>query len=336
MHHMDPLAATRFHAVFHYGQEAVMVFFVLSGFVITCSWSRKGGADNWRSYMLKRALRIYPIFVAALAIAALSAKMSDGGACARAGALLGNLAMLQDAGDLKPGTLIKPFCGDSPLWSLSYEWWFYVLSAGLFFGMGRATWASRRIVAFGVSLVGAVTYIAAPNQASLFAAYFIIWWCGAELAHELHATGRVSLRGQAAPLLMLTVCCMAWMPGAIRQAVSSAHLLPGTYPGLPARHFVCAIGVVLAATMGLRFPKVLHPLRNLLASVGGISFGLYAIHEPVLAIAGSFGWGRGAQYLAAAAIALAAAWLLERVYQPVVVAVLRHWGRYFTYSAAIK
>jgi peptidoglycan/LPS O-acetylase OafA/YrhL len=48
---MDPLVGTRFHALFHYGQEAVIVFFVLSGFVITYSSSRAGRTITWRTYM---------------------------------------------------------------------------------------------------------------------------------------------------------------------------------------------------------------------------------------------------------------------------------------------
>jgi len=49
---------------FRFGLEAVLVFFVLSGFVI--SYSHPGSvdkADSFRNYFIKRLRRIYPIFI---------------------------------------------------------------------------------------------------------------------------------------------------------------------------------------------------------------------------------------------------------------------------------
>jgi peptidoglycan/LPS O-acetylase OafA/YrhL len=41
--------------------------------------------------------------------------------------LLGNIFMLQDVISLKPNVISAVYMGNGVLWSLSYEWWFYIL-----------------------------------------------------------------------------------------------------------------------------------------------------------------------------------------------------------------
>src|SRR4051812_18131486 len=52
-------------AVLQYGQEAVMLFFLLSGVVIF--WSLRP-ETTFRQYVFQRARRIFPTFIAALAL----------------------------------------------------------------------------------------------------------------------------------------------------------------------------------------------------------------------------------------------------------------------------
>lgn len=323
MHHLDPLQGTRFHALFHYGQEAVMLFFVLSGFVIYYASTKPGASVGLWQYLSSRTLRIFPIFIASLTIAALSAAASHQTSCIQVSALLGNLAMLQDAGVLKPGTVVDPFCGNSPLWSLSYEWWFYMLFAGLFFGMRNVPWSVRRAMVYGMSIIGAITYIFHPNAASLFVAYFSIWWGGVELALEHRNFGRATLRGQILPQLGLFAVACIWLPGAVHQAISTHQILPGTYPGLPARHFFFAWLVIFGATIPLRIPAAIKPLERALSTVGTISFGLYASHEPIIALVDLMNLGKSARLIVCLLVVLSVAWLLERVYQPALTSVLR-------------
>jgi len=41
--------------------------------------------------------------------------------------LIGNLLMLQDNGRGKPAIICEALYNDTPLWSLHYKWWFYML-----------------------------------------------------------------------------------------------------------------------------------------------------------------------------------------------------------------
>src|SRR5258708_5608347 len=60
--------------IFHHGHAAVIFFFVLSGFVIHLRYARQLRDDplrarfNWTEFVVRRARRLYPPLIAALAI----------------------------------------------------------------------------------------------------------------------------------------------------------------------------------------------------------------------------------------------------------------------------
>ena len=108
-----------------FGDEAVMVFFLLSGFVIFAN--ERTRATRPAGYYLRRLRRIYPALVAALLVSTLIAV--DNGTFFSMFSykdLLGTLASLQDIASLKPGVIVDPYLQNFSLWSLSYEVAFYL------------------------------------------------------------------------------------------------------------------------------------------------------------------------------------------------------------------
>ncbi len=121
-----------FRLLLSFGQEAVMVFFLLSGFVVFYS-THNHKDKSFRGYFARRWKRIYPIFILSFLVAFLCAYASTGSMPHISGRdLAGNLLMFQDFSYAKPGVFVSPFLGNSPLWSLSYEWWFYMLFFPIF------------------------------------------------------------------------------------------------------------------------------------------------------------------------------------------------------------
>lgn len=113
--------------LFRFGPEAVIVFFSLSGFVIKYTFE-KSKDKSFRYYFIRRFIRLYiPLFFIFL--------LGYGIKCYQAGmltdpewkTLLGNIFMLQDVISQKPNVLSASYMGNGVLWSLSYEWWFYML-----------------------------------------------------------------------------------------------------------------------------------------------------------------------------------------------------------------
>jgi len=263
---------------FRFGQEAVIVFFLLSGFLIFAS-ERSRVLGNLRGYYLRRLRRIYPLLLLAMGITAavawLDGALAEGFRAIDFGL---NLLSLQDVSALKPGVIVDPFLGNSPLWSLSYEVFFYLV-----FPLVMIAWRVSRqraiMVVGAVSLIGYGTFLCAPNHFSLVAAYLLTWWAGAVVA-DLYQTNRLSIRG----LLPITV----WMVGLCAVAGIGAIVFgrsgAGVFPVLPLRHFAFALLCILLCGTSLAavLIKTAQPFARPAAYIASISYGLYVFHYPLL------------------------------------------------------
>jgi peptidoglycan/LPS O-acetylase OafA/YrhL len=263
-----------------FGQEVVTALFLLSGFVTYLSFNKCRDTEFY-PYFMRRFRRIYPIFL-------LSLLVTYGVACDSAHTLvpinvdnlIGNLLMLQDFNTGKPGVWFTPFQGNLPLWSLSYQWWFYVM----FFPIAtRIPERYQRPFVLALSLVGFATYWAHPNRISLFLWYFIIWWTGAEMARAYAAGIPLTLKSQRPVILSLGLACV---PQVMATAwwVCIAHHHPnfGLHPILELRHFIAALNVVVVALAlrsgGRRFVEI---ASRPFGRVATISYGLYILHYPL-------------------------------------------------------
>ncbi|MGQ4666534.1 acyltransferase family protein [Metabacillus halosaccharovorans] len=112
------------------GYEAVMVFFVISGFFISSSVIKSISEDrwSWKTYLIARFTRLWLVLIPALILAYIWLKMRiiffdydtplDG--VLDWEVFLGNVFFLQG--------IVSPVYGlNGPLWSLSYEFWYYML-----------------------------------------------------------------------------------------------------------------------------------------------------------------------------------------------------------------
>ncbi|PZS01114.1 MAG: hypothetical protein DLM70_12455 [Chloroflexi bacterium] len=233
------------------------------------------------------------------------------------GQLAGNLLMLQDVSSLKPGVWFDPFGGNAPLWSLSYEWWFYMMFFVLATRLQRSA-SSQKYVVFALSLTGCAIYQRFPNQLCLFLGYFLTWWAGAECAREYVDRGAVTWRRQSPTVLMLGLLCVAWTTGIVVAHHHGVHLRWGTAPILQVRHVGAAL---LLLTAGITWYKLRFPGFRFtfgpLAALGPVSYALYVLHYPVLAYLSAVTHVSSiARLLLAMALVLPLAYLLEVRAQP--------------------
>jgi peptidoglycan/LPS O-acetylase OafA/YrhL len=136
------------------GKYGVLLFFLVSGYVIPMSLERHG---SLRRFWVGRLFRIYPAFLAAIAVMAvfIVAGVLPLQASLRAetvSGLLGHATMLQDLLGLRG--VVRVF------WTLSYEMTFYLIVAGLFahrLHRHSAWWAS------GLALVALVAGPVLPD-----------------------------------------------------------------------------------------------------------------------------------------------------------------------------
>lgn len=263
--------------MFRFGQEAVVVFFLLSGFLIFANERRRALSPT--GYYWRRLRRIYPALLIAMAVSALVAHFDH--------TLLkqfrpidffGTLLSLQDSSALKPGVVSDPFLNNDPLWSLSYEVAFY-----LAFPVVLKAWTRNTRVAtaaIGLSCCTAyITYVVWPNHLSLVAAYFLVWWTGA-MAANAYMRGASDYRSFLPPLYWLGVLCVI--------AVTTVEIVGykgfGYYPFLPFRHFAVALGILMLFSnrLGATISSWCVPLAKPAAFMASISYGIYVLHYPIL------------------------------------------------------
>ena len=184
LHHTLPhsygIAGFNAGVLLRFGQEAVILFFLLSGFVIPYSY-RLGSDKSFKRYFQSRFYRIYiPLFFA-LIISYLSFSCNAGSLQnIDVKTLIGNLFMLQDWGFARPNVIVGSYMDNGPLWSLSYEWWFYMLYFPIA-NLKMSTTVRDRMV-FCAAIGFAMLYIVLPQYFVRIGMYLAIWWVGVRLA----------------------------------------------------------------------------------------------------------------------------------------------------------
>jgi len=124
------------------GRLGVVFFFVLSGYVISATVANKH--TNWSAYMAARIGRLYSVLVPALALTWFADSL---------GRLLDPELYARFPGPISMRTLATlPFMlgflyensifslrwlSDSPMWSIAYEFWYYVAFGVVYFYRGR-------------------------------------------------------------------------------------------------------------------------------------------------------------------------------------------------------
>jgi len=113
-----------FFAVTRPGREAVLVFFVLSGFLVGGRVLERVANRTFDvgAYFIDRSTRLFLPLIPALCLGALAGLLV--GPPVTLATFLGTALNVQ-------GFLTPLMSSNGPLWSLAYEWWFYVLAGSL-------------------------------------------------------------------------------------------------------------------------------------------------------------------------------------------------------------
>jgi len=246
------------------GQEAVIVFFILSGFVLTMPFVRSH-RPSWRAYYPKRMIRIYLPVWASLVFALLMAWMIPRVANPdlsswvnlhdEAPTVVADAFLLRGAGSL-----------NSPLWSLQWEMQFsivlplYVVLALRF----RRAWLPCLVGLFLLVAGGNIIYSPLP----LFMPMFGIGVLMAERRDVLERWGlALKFWGWAGLLgLSMVLLCSRWL-----------------FPQLPGVISLAAIGGALLLFAFIACRSAISLGNNSLVQwLGTRSFSLYLVHEPIV------------------------------------------------------
>lgn len=256
--------------LFWAGGEAVFVFFVLSGFVLTLPALRR--PQDWIGYFPSRLIRLYlPVWVAVALALALHYLVPRSPVAGQSDWLLRHvqdLSLTGLAGDL---SLRSPTVLNSPLWSLKWEVAFSLLLP-LFVSVAAVTRRWWWITALGAVALSAGGH-PLRNQVLIYLAMFLL---GSALAAGWDRIAEVRRLPGA---VLLVASCLG--------LTSEWWLTVPDALDAPRSALVLASAGVLVVLAGKWSPGERFLLGRVPQWLGRISFSLYLVHEP---IAVSFGF----------------------------------------------
>lgn len=272
IHILDKNSAFGF--LFRFGQEAVILFFIISGFVIFYSMNPSKNI-NFIQYFERRFLRIYPIFLFSIFICILFLLFNKTGIPILK--LLGNILMLQDFDGGKPGVFVGTFSGNPALWSLSYEWWFYML---FFIVWKKYDYLNQIKPVLFITFLGFITYQLIPNQISLFCSYFLIWWIGVELAKQYKNGDNIkNLKLSFYGLILLMLFNLI---NSVLYKLNGGDLSFGIYPILQLRHTSAAVFFVSIYFIWNHYRWIgFDKIFKYFYFIAPLTYSIYILHYPL-------------------------------------------------------
>jgi len=273
------LAGVNIGLLFRFGPEAVIVFFVLSGFVIKYTYE-KSADKSFRFYFVRRFIRLYiPLFFIYLLGYLLKCQQEGQLANPDWSNLLGNLLMLQDVISQKPNVITGAYMGNGVLWSLSYEWWFYMLFYVLvrFIEPGKVKlWVNILI------LTAAASYIIYPFFLNRLIMYFGIWWIGVLFA-DMYLKGETITLRRLFPYtyVLIGATALLGLNLYIHFAYTKVYSYPlVAYPFVELRHFLFAFFVMFGAVIWHQLRWVgFNPVFGWFKYLAPASYVIYIAHH---------------------------------------------------------
>jgi peptidoglycan/LPS O-acetylase OafA/YrhL len=259
-----------------FGPQAVIIFFVLSGFLITQSVDKSNFI--MRDYFIARFSRLEVVLLPALIFGYLFDYIgfnfySD---TPFYGGTIAAIARIDFANTLTPEVflgnafflhlLVYPILGSNgPLWSLSFEWWFYVMAPFWFvliFGL------QKKSILSNISLLILISsFVAYCNYTILI--YFIIWLFGSVVYYLKKREVRF-----VRPKMHVAISFLGLFMAMTMSRLSLINYLLGDFviAGF-ASYFVLTL-------LNFNQPKE----RRVISFFSNISYTLYAFHFPLVAI----------------------------------------------------
>jgi Predicted acyltransferases len=254
-----------FYAFARLGHEAVVVFFVLSGYLVGGKALERIANDSFipTDFAIDRITRIWIPLVPALLLSGLLTRETND-----ISTWIGNLLGLQ-------GTLVSPLGENGPLWSLAYEIWFYVLTYAIGKQAGR-----KHIDLLALLLIGVTALIFTRLEVQ----YLACWLIGA--AFYLRPHRFTKLRG----LCFSGLLCAGAIAGLQLTGNGFMSKVSGFEALRPSLEILLAVGtgigcVTLVTLKSSRISTLAPPLA-------AFSYTLYLTHNPLLIALRQSGWER--------------------------------------------
>lgn len=260
-----------------FAAEAVAVFFVLSGFLVGGQVVKnvRAGTFTWGEYVARRVSRLYvvllPALVFTMVLDSVTASLFAGNVAAQRARAVPSLADLACNVAFLQDSRCKSFGTNGSLWSLSYEFWFYVLFAAACAAYALA--ARRRAVAatLNACLCIAVVALFGVHLLELIPAWLI--GVGLALWQEWRSNKKTTKPVRVTSIL-----------AAVLVLIVTSGITTLTGVAEPVEFAVVGLAATPLANLTTRPSRVWSSwIVRRLGWLGGWSYTLYAFHRPIVA-----------------------------------------------------
>jgi len=281
-----------FYAITGLGHQAVMVFFVLSGFFVGGSIIKSGPHFHLGSYASARLTRLWVALIPALLITAGIDKVisfhspevllgayfdiwSSGpqprSYSASALTFFGNVLFLQ-------GIFVPVFGTDGPLWSLANEFWYYALFPAIGISLGFIGNRANIRLRIGCGSFACLSFLAIG--ASIVPG-FLVWLQGVfayVVCRHMHVRKRYSL--------------LIWSLGLFSVLIAYSKADDILAPSLFNRDIFVGLGfapicALMASWPALCVSKLKNIIESIFRSMAEFSYSLYVVHFPFVILISS-------------------------------------------------
>ncbi|WP_158290246.1 acyltransferase [Ramlibacter sp. WS9] len=290
---------TAFHWALYFvtglGHQAVMVFFVLSGFFVGGSVLKAGVGFDATTYATARLVRLWTVLIPVLVVTAvvdlfLSAihpealtgayhQQWNSGPTATdhsnsPSTFLANIFFLQ--------TITSPVFGTNrPLWSLANEFWYYLLFPMIGTAVGLCGPARGRGARASLALLAVVILYLLPGMRE----GFVVWLMGVGV---YVVTRRIACRRR--PIALVTASAML-----LAALAYSKSTWPTIQPNISSDLVIGLAFAILCVVLASWPPPgnsvIGVKVRGFSEGLSAISYSLYASHFPFVVVIALFGYG---------------------------------------------
>ncbi|MEH7884045.1 acyltransferase [Bacillus sp. JJ1609] len=262
------------------GGPSVIIFFVLSGLFISRSVLKaiKENKWSWKSYLVNRLSRLYVVLIPALILTFVLDSISVnyfGYKGYNSGSenllnFIGNVFYLQNI-------FVGVYGSNAPLWSLNYEFWYYMLFPALFLFLFTKRNLKIKIIYF----LSIVLFISIMN--SRMDSYFAVWLVGTCV---LLVPRKSYLINRFTPFLAIGMLLII-IP--IRPLIMTGRLFTNQWT-----EDLLVVDLLIGLAFGFFIYTMLHIVSDKIKHVdykrlgkvakllAGFSFSLYLIHYPII------------------------------------------------------
>jgi|GEM_PF-3191974 len=258
-----------------FAMESVAVFFVLSGFLVGGQIVKDNKQDtfSWTDFLVKRISRLWTVLIPGLLFTWLVWEIVVTGTARDGFGLQPTLVEGFYNAIFMQEVVCPPFANNAALWSISYEFWFYlVFAAGMISLFDAARGRYKRamlncaVVVASTAIFGLKLYVLIPA-----------WLVGVAIAWLFSESSAVyiMLSRRAYVLVALSIFAITLF-GIVSNLLEMSRAMLTAFMAIPA-----ALYVMSALTVKSDLP-ILRRLIDYGAKIGQWSFSIYVYHLPIV------------------------------------------------------